>query len=262
MESAPFFAMTDAGLVPRPEARSPWAADMLHGRLLAGLAAWAIERDHGDPELQPARLTVDLYRFPAMAPTEVATTLARNGGRVRAVDAVVHIDGVEVARASSLFLRRGELDADDDAPRTPPWDAPPPDHQAPADMPADVPFDVRPAGDRGFGAPGAGPRQVWLRDRHPLVPGAELTPFVRAALAADFASPLANMATVGLPYINADLTLHLARLPVGEWLGLRTGDRVAAGGVSVAECPIHDLSGPVGWSSVCAVANPRMSGPA
>jgi acyl-Coa thioesterase superfamily protein/acyl-CoA thioesterase superfamily protein len=261
VENAPFFAVTDAGLVPHPAARSPWAADMLHGRLLAGLAAWAIERDHGAPELQPARLTVDLFRFPAMAPTQVATSLARRGGRVRVVDAVLHIEGVEVARASSLFLRRGEVGADDDAPRTPRWDAPLPDDQEPADMPADVPFDVRPAGDRGFGAPGAGDRQVWLRDRRPLVPGVELTPFVRAALAADFASPLANMASEGLAYINADLTLHLARLPAGEWLGLRTGDRVAAGGISVAECTIHDLSGPVGWSSVCAVANPRMPAP-
>jgi hypothetical protein len=258
VDERPFFTATEAGLEPHPDARSPWAADMLHGRLLAGLAAWAIERDHGDPGLQPARLTVDLYRTPPMLPTTVATSLVRSGGRVRAVDAVVHVGGVEVARASSLFLRRGEAPVLDDAPVTPGWDAPHPDAMPRAPMPDDVPFEVRQAGERGFGAPGGGARQVWLRDRRPLVAGAALTPFVRAALASDFASPLANMSSEGLVYINADMTLHLGRMPEGEWLGVGTGDRVVADGVSVAECPMYDEHGPVGWSSVCAVLNPRM----
>jgi hypothetical protein len=85
-----------------------------------------------------------------------------------------------------------------------------------------------------------------------------MTPFVRAALAADFASPLANSASHGLDYINADLTLHLGRLPVGEWIGIEVADRVAATGVSVAHCRFHDASGPVGWSTVCAVLTSRM----
>jgi hypothetical protein len=66
------------------------------------------------------------------------------------------------------------------------------------------------------------------------------------------------MSSEGLVYINADMTLHLGRMPEGEWLGVGTGDRVVADGVSVAECPMYDEHGPVGWSSVCAVLNPRM----
>jgi Thioesterase-like superfamily len=257
-----FFATTDAGLVPHPDARSPWSADMLHGRLLAGLAAWAIERDHGEPDLQPTRLTVDLFRSPAMAPAEVATTLVRTGGRVRVADAALRVGGVDVARASCLFLRRSPDGGDggDDAPRTPAWDAPAPEGQPPTEMPNEVPFDVRPAGDHGFAAPGGAERRVWLRDLRPLVEGGGLSPFVRAALTSDFASPLANMASTGLSFINADLTLHLARPPEGEWLGLATGDRVTVDGVSVAQCLLHDRRGPVGWSSVSAVHYPRMDG--
>lgn len=261
----PFFAVTDGGLVPQPHARSPWSPDMLHGRLLAGLAAWAIERDHGDPEMQPVRLTVDLYRSPAMAPTSVATTLVRRGRRVRAVDAVIHVGGEGVARASSLFLRRDESPeaategGSDDAPRTPRWDAPPPEALPLLVMPSgDVPFDIRAKADSGFAATGGATRQVWLREHRELVAGAELTPFVRAALVSDFASPLANMGADGLAYINADASLHLGRLPVGEWIGVSTGDRVVGAGVSVAECPLHDVDGPIGWASVCAVLNPRM----
>lgn len=251
-----FFQPRDGGLDPHPDARAPWSPDMLHGRLLAGLAAWAIERDHGDDAFVPVRLTVDLYRAPAMARTTVETKLVRAGGRVRAVDALLTVGGHDVARASSLWLKRSEAGDESDIPHTTAWDAPPPG----ADDEAEpvMWFDVRPIGDRGFGAPGPAPRRVWLRDRRELVAGVEHTPFVRAALCADFASPFANSGADGLAYINADLTLHLGRLPIGEWIGIETNDRIAADGVSVAECRYFDQTGPIGFSSVCAVLTPRM----
>jgi hypothetical protein len=230
---------------------------MLHGRLLAGLAAWAIEREHGDADFVPVRLTVDLYKSPALAPTKVDTQLVRAGRRVRAVDAAITVGGQDVARASTLWLRRSEFSDDERVPQTQRWDVTPPSATEGAPF-ADVGFDVRPIGDRGFGAPGPEPRRVWLRDTHPLIEGEELTPFVRAALCADFASPLANSAPDGLDYINADLTLHLGRLPIGEWIGVETGDRVSRDGVAVAHCRYSDETGPIGFSSTCAVVTPRM----
>jgi hypothetical protein len=255
---AAFFEPTDGGLDPHPDARAPWADDMLHGRLLAGLAAWAIERDHGHDEFVPVRLTVDLYKSPAMAATTVETKLVRGGGRVRAVDALIAVGGQDVARASTLWLKRTSApEGEDQLPRSPAWDAPSPD-ACPEPSGFTDAFDVRPIDDRGFGAPGPDPRRVWLRDRRPLVAGAALTPFVRAALSADFASPLVNSGPDGIDYINADLTLHLGRLPDGEWIGIETGDRVAADGVSVAQCAYFDEAGPIGFSSVCAVVTQRM----
>ena len=248
-----FFQPTELGLVPHADARGPWAEDMMHGRLLAGLAAWAVEREHGDPSFVPARLTVDLYRSPKMEPAGVTTTVVRAGGRVRAVDAKVTVGGVDVARASTLWLKRSDPPADD-APHTAAWDAPDPD-TCPVQFGGA--FEVRAVDGQGFGA--LGPRRTWLRDTWSLVDGEPMTPFVRAALAADFASPLANSASRGLDYINADLSLHLGRLPDGEWIGLEVADRVAADGMSVAYARFHDQLGPIGWSTVCAVVNPRMT---
>jgi len=228
---------------------------MLHGRLLAGLAAWAIERDHAAEGFVPVRLTVDMFRNPPMEPADVVSSLVRAGGRVRATDASVRIDGVEVARASALFMRAGPAPADD-VPATSRWDAPPPEGLA-REIDRDNAFDVVSPEGRGFGAPGR--RQLWVRDRRRLVGDIELTPFVRAALAADIASPLANFGSEGLDYINADLTLHLGRLPAGEWIGVETAHRVASDGVSVAACTMHDLDGPIGSSTVCAVRTPRMA---
>jgi Acyl-CoA thioesterase C-terminal domain/Acyl-CoA thioesterase N-terminal domain len=252
----PFFVPSERGLVPSDKAVGPWATDMLHGRLLAGLAAWAIERDHGIDGFVPTRLTVDMFRNPPMEPAGVATTLVRAGRRVRAMDAVVRMGGTDVARASALFLASGEEPVDDPVTASPAWDAPAPDDLAGGLDEVDS-FDVVSPTDRGFGAPGR--RQAWIRDRRPLIAGVELTPFVRAALAADFASPLANFGAAGLDYINADLSLHLGRLPEGVWIGVETSHRVAANGVSIAVCTLHDHRGPIGASTVCAVRNPRMA---
>ena len=103
----PFFVPSELGLLPGAKAVGPWATDMLHGRLLAGLAAWAIERDHGMEGFLPSRLTVDMFRNPPLEPAEVVTALVRGGRRVRAMDAVVRMGGKEVSRASALFLGTG-----------------------------------------------------------------------------------------------------------------------------------------------------------
>jgi hypothetical protein len=243
MHDGGFFEPDGDALMPIPEARGPWAEDMMHGRLLAGLAAWAIDRDHGDAAFVPARLTVDLFKSPAMKETRVSTTLVRAGGRVRVADALIQVGGVDVARASALYLRKGDA-PDDDAPVTPAWDSIVP---GPGEPEFEAPFEVRPIDGMGFGAPG--PRRAWLR---------ELTPFIRAAVVSDIASPLANSASEGLEYINADAALYLARLPQGEWIGVEYADRVAADGVSVAHCRLYDDRGPIGSSEVCAVLTPRM----
>jgi hypothetical protein len=252
MHDGGFFEPDGDALMPLPDARGPWAEDMMHGRLLAGLAAWAIDRDHGDPAFVPARLTVDMFKSPAMKETRVSTILVRAGGRVRVADALIQVGGVDVARASALYLRKGDAPVDD-APVTPAWDSIVPGAGEPE---FEAPFEVRPIDGMGFGAPG--PRRAWLRELRPLVTGEALTPFIRAAVVSDIASPLANSASEGLEYINADAALYLARLPQGEWIGVEYADRVAADGVSVAHCRLYDEHGPIGSSEVCAVLTPRM----
>jgi acyl-CoA thioesterase len=93
-----------------------------------------------------------------------------------------------------------------------------------------------------------------MREVHPLIEGGALTPFQRVALAADFASPMANSGTNGLGYINTDITLYLHRLPVTEWIGFETLAHHAAEGVAVGECMLYDEAGAIGRSIVAALA--------
>ena len=92
-------------------ARGPWGST-ISGTYIGGLLGRAIERAGGDADLQPARLTVDLLRPVALAdPVRVDTTVEREGRRIRLVDAAMTQNGTVVARASALFLRRGEQPA-------------------------------------------------------------------------------------------------------------------------------------------------------
>ena len=91
----------------------------------AACSARAIELAGGDPGLQPARLTVDLLRPVALAdPVRVDTNVERDGRRIRLVDAAMRQNDTVVARASALFLRRGEQPPD--AAWTMPIEMPPP----------------------------------------------------------------------------------------------------------------------------------------
>lgn len=256
---AAFFRRDGDQLVPRPHARSPWTADMMHGRLLAGLAAWAIETEHLDEPFHLTRLTTDLFKAPPMEPVLVTTEVVRDGRRIRTVDARMTCGGALVARSSAVLLRKGPQPTAE-VWSVPEWTAPPPEAIPAQELRPEarvVPIDVRALPGAGFGGPGR--KQVWVRELCDLVDGVPLTPLVRLAAAADLANPLANSAVEGgLDFINADITMYARRLPRGEWVGFDTAGHVSADGVAVGQCALYDVDGALGWSTVCAVVNPRL----
>jgi hypothetical protein len=46
-------------------------------------------------------------------------------------------------------------------------------------------------------------------------------------------------------FVESDLTVYLARLPVGEWVALEAATTVT-GGVGMATSVLHDEQGPIG----------------
>jgi acyl-CoA thioesterase len=256
-----FFRPDGALLVPSPQARSPWSETMLHGRLVAGLAARAVELTIGEADYQLARLSVDLFRAAPIEPVQVTTDMVRDGGRVKAIDVLVTCQGRSIARASSLLLRRGEQ------PTGTVWQAEPWDAPAPDDVPRPPPLaepdatrwnpDVRPVGP-GFVIGVVGRRRAWVRDERPLVEGEPLSPGARAVMAADLANPLGNWSDDGLHYINADLTVYLARLPRGDWVGLDVTDHLEDRAVALGQCALYDRDGRFGHAEVGAVVNPAL----
>ncbi|HEX2284432.1 MAG TPA: acyl-CoA thioesterase domain-containing protein, partial [Mycobacterium sp.] len=256
-----FFVADADTFVPTSIARGPWG-QTISGNFVGGLLGHAVERAAGDPDFQPTRLTVDLFRPAALEPVRVDTTVARTGRRLRLVDAVMTQAGAVVARASALFLRRGEQ-PDDEV-----WSTPvtmPPLPPMPDPVPDNLTMLVWTYGrnseaqEPDFGLSGwqhAGPKYVWVRDIRPLVEGEALTPFIRAAMAGDMTSSLTHYGTGGLNFINADYTLTLSRLPEGPYIGLAALTHYSHAGVATGVATIVDQTGPIGSGVATALSNP------
>lgn len=247
----PSFTPDGDRLVPSASARSPWSDAMVNGHHVGGLVAWGVQRDSPDPGLQLSRLTVDMVRPVPVRPLRVVARRVRDGRRLRAVDVGVLDGDVEVARGSALLLRRSEHPLGEPwAPE--PWDVPPPEAVEGASG-GTMSFEIRRIADWN-GQQG----RVWLRERVEFVAGEPLTPLLRAALMADFANPLGNSGGDGLEFINADLTLYLARDPRGEWIGMESAGHAGADGVGVGTAWMYDRDGRIGHCVAAALADLRI----
>jgi hypothetical protein len=261
-----FFVADGDTFVPTSIARGPWG-QTISGNFVGGLLGHAIELAAGDPDFQPARLTVDLLRPAALAPVRVDTTVARAGKRLRLVHALVTQSETVVARASALFLRRGEQPADEI------WTSPvtmPPPPPTPDPVPDGLTVLVWTYGKNtdspgpDFGLSGwqhAGPKYIWVRDIRPVFDGRPLSPFTRAAMAGDMTSSLTHYGTAGLSFINADYTLTLSRLPEGPYIGLAALTHYSHAGVATGVAAIVDQFGPIGSGVATALANPGFAPP-
>jgi hypothetical protein len=258
MANEPFFRIDGAHYVPTSASRGPWNPNSLHGRVIAGLLGAEIERLHRAPDFIPARLTVDMYRLPDLSPVEVTTRVVRDGNRIKVIDAEFISGGVSAGRATCQLLKRTE-NPTGNVWKPPVWKAP-----KPADIPPPEPSHHpmggmwamrRIAGDFGT----VGQKQVWMSEVRELVEGRALTPFVRVAVSADFASPAAHAGDQGLEFINSDVTVYLHREPRGEWIGYEVVNHGATDGVAVGECFLYDEEGPIGTASCAALAQRRMA---
>jgi hypothetical protein len=229
---------------------------MLHGRLLGGLAARALEAEHGAPGWRAARLTVDLFRPAAMALVEIEVRPIRVGRRLKVIDALMRCDGHDVGRATAVFLAESE---------EPPgriWRPAPEPWPDPLSIASSEPGSSDHDGwwfrtvHGGFGT--GEHTRVWTRETTPLVDDEPLSPFVRAALSGDMACPLANGSDEGLHYINADYTMLIGRYPVGEWVGLEVAQQIDADGISIGSATLVDRAGPFATSGGASLARPPM----
>jgi len=239
--------------LPTPLGRGPWDPGAMHGGAPAALMAAAFDELHADPALPIARLSYDFVRPIPLAPLTLTTSVVRSGRRVVQLAAELHAGETLVCTAGALRvaaavpLRPDESAAADDPP------LPGPDRGKARSFT----LDDSPA--IGFatamemrwleGVLGPGPSTVWMRLAPALVDGVPTSPLARLVASADFGNGLAApVPWGGFVFINADLTLHLHRPPLGEWIGMRSRTHVDEGGAALAESRLYDESGPVGRS--------------
>jgi len=248
-------------VVPTAFARGPWDDRNCHGGPVAAILARAVEQtDDGQPlgHWQVARLTIELTRpVPVGAALRLTTDIERPGRQVSLVAARLEHDGVVVAIARALRIRSATVDLAGVV--EPPDDRPPP-----ADVFEDVRWEMWTDETPRFhshschhrAVTGAmdepGPATEWIALRVPVVAGEEPTGVQRVAAAVDFGNGISSgIASEHVAFINPDLTIHLARPPVGEWICIASSTHYGLpgnDGAAMAESAVYDEAGRVGRS--------------
>jgi hypothetical protein len=244
--------------VPTIATRGPWSPSAQHGGPVAALLCRAAEVAAAAGPMAVVRLTVELLRPVPLTPLAVRTRIRRPGRRVQLLD-VALLDGeTEVAVATALRLRVADVPVEG---AVPPLGAPPDGIAAPAPPTASLPLfeDNRYPWLDTLGmelrfAVGAlevpGPAAAWFRLRMPLVAGEEPSPAQRAMVAADSGSGVgAALDFDRYSFLNPEITVHLARQPAGEWIGLQAGTMLGSDGTGVTTTRLWDLDGVIGQAS-------------
>jgi Thioesterase-like superfamily len=235
----------------------PWDARAQHGGPPSALLGRSMQGCRPRDDMIIARFTCEiLYPIP-VGEIDIQARVARPGRSVELLEASASAGGREVARASAWRVLKTA--------GVPVTDAP----LASAVLPDEQPAMPRPNWVDGyvsaiewrwvsghFSAPG--PATVWSRMRYPLVPDEEPSPLERVLVVADSGNGASGVLDWGSwHFINPELTVHLHREAVGEWICLDARTAISAGGAGLATSVLSDTRGPVGVGAQSLLIAPR-----
>lgn len=262
--------------------RGPWDPDSQHAGPPAALIGRELELVPAEEPMQVGRVTFEILRPVPIARLRVAAEVVRPGRSVELLEAGLWAGSEQLVRATAWRLRTGSVElpaapapgenAGDDAP----WSSKLRPGHSPRGPEESPPRDFFPTGEQvGYHtameyrfAAGAflepGPATVWMRMRHPLVAGEEPSPLQRVLVAADSGNGVsAALDWRRYLFINVDLTVHLHRLPDGEWVCLDAITIPERNGIGLADTALYDEIGPIGRAAQTLLVrgrNPRDTG--
>lgn len=235
----------------------PWDARFQHGGPPSALLGRAIETCQPRDDVLVARTTVEILGPVPVGEVEVRARVLRPGRSVELVEAVLSADGRDAARASAWRVRRTDQAG---VPSRQP--EPPALPEQAQELPGGGWVDgylsaVEWRFARGrFDVPG--PATVWTRLRHPLVPGEEPSPLQRVLAVADSGNGLSGELDLRVwHFINPELTVHLHREAVGEWVCVDAQTAISRGGAGLATTVLSDAEGGIGVGAQSLLVAPR-----
>jgi acyl-Coa thioesterase superfamily protein/acyl-CoA thioesterase superfamily protein len=248
--------------------RGPWDPDAQHAGPPAALIGREVERlgggrigGDGGPPAQVGRITYEVLRSVPIAPLRVAATIVRPGRRVEMFEATLSDEaGEPLMRAQGWRLRTEAVD----------FEAPEPALEAPPGPESGEPGEFFHTGyDVGYHSAmeyrftrGAfmelGPATVWMRMAVPLLPGEEPTPLQRVLAAADSGNGVsAALDWSRYLFINVDLSVHLHRMPEGEWVCLDAITVPEPNGIGMSDTRLLDERGAIGRAAQTLLVGER-----
>lgn len=254
----PYFERTgETAWTPTDHVAGAWDVEEQHVSPALGLMAHLVEADRDrrrDDGLVLTRLSYDILGTLPMDEVTVDVHVRRPGRTIELVEAVLSHAGRPGVVLRAWLLGSGDTAAiaGTDLPRLPG-----PDAMEPWD-----PTSVWPGGFIGSvelrrtqQAPGRG--AYWVRTDVPLL-DEPVSATARAAGLLDIANGMTVRADpVEVAFPNLDLTAHLFRTPVVEWLGFDTTVSFGPSGHGLTSTVLHDEAGPVGTIAQSLTVRPR-----
>jgi hypothetical protein len=255
-----FYLPHDAGrFTATPLTAGPWDGALQHGGPPSALLARAVEATPADRPSTVVRMSVDLLGPVPVGPVEVSSRVLRPGRSVELVEAELHAAGRVAARALAWRIR--EVALEPPAAAVAVRDAPPfPDTDGDA-VPNWAGGFISSLQTRfvsgGWNLPG--PATMWARMRVPLVDGEAASGLQRLMVLADCGNGISSALPISdWIFINPDLTVHLTRVPAGDWLCLQAETRIEpARGFGLASSRLYDRTGQIATGAQSLLVSAR-----
>jgi hypothetical protein len=244
-----FYEMAGDSFVASELTRGPWDPGAQHAGPPAGLLGRAIEGVEGAEGFHVGRITFEILGPVPIGPVRVEAEVVRPGRSVQMVEASLLGEGGELMKARAWLIRKGEVDVPADLLST---EAPPGPGEG-----SEVEF-FETGADVGYhtamewravrgGFRELGPATVWMRMGCQLVEGEEPSPLQRTLVIADVGNGISAVLDHGRHlFINVELSVHLERLPEGEWVCVDAVTLPRPTGVGTAESVLYDEGGRIG----------------
>ena len=242
--------------------RSTWSDKIQHGGPVSALLVRGLERCARRDDTRLVRVVIDLLGpVPAEGEFWISSRIDRSGKQIELVSTEMLARGPDgpraVARASGWRLQTLDTARLLHAPAEP---LRPLSEARSRDMAKDWAANYVHSVDwrwlTAMGEPGPG--ESWLTPTVGLVDGEDLTPIQRLFTVADCANGLGSKIDIRkYTFLNTDLAVHLHRVPVGEWTGIRAETNYGPDGIGVTLGTLFDQAGAVGAIQQSVLVRPR-----
>lgn len=256
------FELKDGVASATPHAAGPWDPSMQHGGAPASLIAHVVEAIPTAVPMQVVRMTIDLLRPVPVGPLTIRQEVVREGRKIQLCAVSLFTGEKECARASVLKIRTGDI-PDLDGMTDPKVDVPSPAQSKPITETVRRSsgfisgLELRNArGEFGL-VSGRGPAACWFRSVRPIIVGEVNSPLMRAVMTADFSNGVSSVLGEGWTFLNGDLSINLARMPVGAWILLDAETWVDPAGIGMAAGRLADERGHFGRCAQSLVIEKR-----
>lgn len=238
-------------------AQGAWNPQEQHMAPVAGLLVKALEQFEAREGMRLTRFNFDILGMIPGGEFVIETTMLRPGKTIELLQAELISAGRVAVRLTAwrmLTLDTSAVAACEDTPMGTPEEATAWDGMTiwPGGFIESLEIRVV-EGHR----PGRG--QAWLKAGYPLVEGEDSTPLSAVLGLVDTANGIVartNPGPGGYMFPNVDLSIHVYREPVGQWLGLDTQVTFGDDGIGLTSSVLHDIQGPFGRSEQMLTVRP------